>query len=80
MDDCVGLDLDQGGVVDQARDLDHGQGGSDLIEELAVYLADLLPFLDISHEDPRADHVGRLPAQRLDRGDDDLQGTASSAP
>src|SRR5208337_1715311 len=63
VDNRVGLDLDHGGVIDQPRDLDHGQRGPDLVEELTVNFAHFLPLLNIGHEDPGADHVGRLAAQ-----------------
>ena len=73
VDNRVGLDLDHGGVINQPRDLDHGQRGPDLVEELTVNFAHFLPLLNIGHEDPGADHVGRLAAQGLDRGDDGLK-------
>jgi len=71
--DRVGLDLDHGGIVDQAGDLHHGQGRPDLIEKLAVNLSAVPPLLDIGPEDPGPDHVRGFTSQGLDRGDDELE-------
>ena len=77
--DRVGLDLDQCSRVDQFGDLDHGRGRPDRLEKLAVDFADLSPLGDVSDVDPRANDVGSLAAQGLDRGDDDLERPAGCA-
>ena len=71
VDDRVGLDLDHGVVIDESGNFDQGQRGADLAELLTVKFADFPPFRDIRHENPRADDIGGLAAEGLDRGDDD---------
>ena len=71
VDDGVGLDLDEGGGVDQLGDLDQRCGRTDRAEDLAVDLAGVFPLGNVGQIDPRADHIGDLAPQGLNgRGHD----------
>src|SRR6185312_9702362 len=56
-DDGLGLDLDQQRRVNQAADLDHRRGRSNVTEERAMRRANGLPVGDVGHVDARPHDV-----------------------
>src|SRR5258706_14629257 len=71
--DGCGFDLDQQFHADQGLDLDHGGDGLDILEELAMRPANVLPARDVGHEQACAHHV-------FERGSGFLQGLFDLAP
>jgi len=68
------LDLNYHFRRDQAFHFDHAGGWPDLAKELAMSFADLLPVVDVSDIDARADNVFQAGACLLERGFDVLEG------
>ena len=64
-EECVGLDLDAPGGIEQAGDHEHRRRGRVLAEELTVRASDRLPVGRIDEVDARADDVlGPAPSSR----------------
>jgi len=53
----VGFDFDEHFGGDEPADFDHGAGGTDFAENLAVGTADFFPVGDMRNEEARADYV-----------------------
>jgi hypothetical protein len=70
---CFCLDLNYHFRGDQAFHFDHAGGWPDLAKELAMSFADLLPVVDVSDIDARADNVFQAGACPLERGFDVLE-------
>src|SRR5690348_9822801 len=60
--DRVGLDLDQPGRIDCLHDLDHGRGGTDVLEEFAMRAPGVLPIAHVLEKHSRAHNVLALAA------------------
>src|SRR4051812_35841063 len=71
--DCVGFDLDEYLWCNEPADFDHAGRRPNVLEELAVGLADLFPAGNVGHEHARPHNVAHGRAQADERGLDILE-------